>query len=430
MLIQFTKLNIWKVLTFFFLLLFFPSLWATEQVVSNYQSDSIPDKSQFAIAGMLRTYLRSDMSKIEKIQRSYFVKGLYGGRCAGLTTLWLYSKLLSMQNHGLTNISNSDAIKNDKWFWSVVELILNWDGKYTLNYEEIASIDYFLKTLDSFQSVEKHKPGVNTGELDKIIHIIDPKHQIKREYAIGSLFTLKEFQDILKTEDFIREGRLVFITSHNHATGLFKLEDNYYYYNANSLTGEYITKSLDDLAVTIFVANGFEENTSSPIGIRIFYLDQETKPYLPPKYLLKQVTHDPISKPGYANNYSALIIATEIGSVESVQFLLGLEKTDPNAINEDYNTALIIASSYGYTDIVKTLLDDDRVKVNVTDKYGYTALILATYFGHSDVVKALLEDKHHRVNINATDNNGRTVLEYAKRYNRLDIVEMLSSYTG
>ncbi len=420
------------------------------------------NRRQFAIAKKLRIYLRSDMSNIKKGMRLYFISRLYQGLCVGFTTLWLYSKWLSIANQESPPVK----IKDEKWFWTVVDLILEWDGERVLSDEEIVDVDFFIKMLERFQNIGKYNHKINQGELDKIIKDMNQGSSIKKEYAIGSLFTLEEFRRLLQVKNFIRERRLILITSHNHATGLFKLDNYYYYYDASSFVGVCVTESLDYLAANIFAANGFEEQTPSPIGIRIFFLDQETEPYLSPKDLLKQVDIKSVPKSGYADGYSSLIMAAEVGSLESVQFFLDLNKVDPNKVNDDGNTAFMLASSYGYVDIVKAFLKDKRTTVDVVNKEGQTALMLASHFCHSEVVKAiledeyqrvdvnkfgicsknlnalmraiydecsdvvkvLLEDKYHRVDVDAVDSSGLTALRYAKFTNNPDLINMLLSY--
>ena len=104
-----------------------------------------------------------------------------------------------------------------------------------------------------------------------------------------------------------------------------------------------------------------------------------------------------------------LIIASDLGRKEVVQFLLCCPNLDINIADNYGNTALLNASAYGYEDIVEMLLGHEDLKVNKGDFYMDTPLMMAINDSqHLGVVKLLLN--RDDININALNNSGYTAL--------------------
>ncbi|WP_265017862.1 ankyrin repeat domain-containing protein [Wolbachia endosymbiont (group A) of Andrena dorsata] len=63
-----------------------------------------------------------------------------------------------------------------------------------------------------------------------------------------------------------------------------------------------------------------------------------------------------------------------------------------------------------------------RTTSNAKSRYGGTTLCLAAMTGNVDIAKVLLK---HNADINTKNNEGRTALHYAAKYNHQELVELL-----
>ena len=84
---------------------------------------------------------------------------------------------------------------------------------------------------------------------------------------------------------------------------------------------------------------------------------------------------------------------------------------DTEATSKDEHTALHIASTVGCLDIVKYLIESCHVEKEAKNNDGHTALHIASTVGRLDIVKYLIETCH--VDTEATSNNGRTAFDMA-----------------
>ena len=91
---------------------------------------------------------------------------------------------------------------------------------------------------DAIDDTEKGKiyqqiRNVLTNEEKKEIEAIEAeakkRGRLTEEYSIASLFTPEQLIHLLDTKDFIQENKLIFITSHKHATALFKTGGVYFF---------------------------------------------------------------------------------------------------------------------------------------------------------------------------------------------------------
>lgn len=123
---------------------------------------------------------------------------------------------------------------------------------------------------------------------------------------------------------------------------------------------------------------------------------------------------------------TALHIAAAGGHSAVVKLLLenGARPDAPARTHKE--TPLHRAAGSGSVEAVRLLLD--RGAPITTDKYGYTPLHTAAATGHSEVALMLLS---HGADPAAFNEEGKTVLDVARRYGHLEAIEgVLSRATG
>ena len=116
------------------------------------------------------------------------------------------------------------------------------------------------------------------------------------------------------------------------------------------------------------------------------------------------------------NGENALLVATELGSLEVVTMLLDHPEIDTNVVKRgDQGNPLYIASERGFDKIVKQLLVQSQIEVN--DVFGSkrrTALITATATKNMKITEMLLLCP--KVNINITDLLGKRAIDHAANW--------------
>lgn len=153
------------------------------------------------------------------------------------------------------------------------------------------------------------------------------------------------------------------------------------------------------------------------------------------------------------HGYTPLLLAIRIGSPKIIQLLLDTPGVDLEAKAVNGDTAIMLAAFYGDLPLVKTLLARD-VQVN---RPGWTALHYAAINGSSSIVKLLLDAsayidaesaegqmtpimlaamrgrtsvvrllKEEGADLSLKNADGLTALDMARRYERMDIVDLLS----
>ena len=96
---------------------------------------------------------------------------------------------------------------------------------------------------------------------------------------------------------------------------------------------------------------------------------------------------------------------------------------DINVRFKDGSTLLHYASRYSKQDIVEFLLKLNQISVNATNNNQATPLMFACFDGgHLDNMETLIQ---YGADINARDIDGKTLLHYASRYSKQDIIEFL-----
>lgn len=439
--------------------------------------------SQYNIKRKIRKYLEvnnRDADFIEKFNKGY---------CNSIATLWAFTKWLQTQ-------AETGNVRDDyTWFKSTVESIVGWNetrgsleapngGPSLLaqNFEQfIAKIEYFQYAFD-YMSVgqgdlnkkvnkqslakltEANTVKVKDGSDESILsyYVINKNKteankvkNIKQEYSIAALFTLKQLKQLLNTSGIIQEHKLALIMSGSHMTALFKDGDNYYYFDPNYPAGEIKALSSDKIAELIFMANGFSESLPSPLGFRMFCFDKKSA-YPDVDVVLSAIK--PESKPtkGYAKESSGLQIAAKNNSLDSVAYYLTADKQiDVNEKTDNGWTALMLAASEGYLEVVQALIaahanleekkKDDQTVLMLAANKGYleivqvliaahanleeknkngnwTALMIAAEKGHLEVVQALIAA---HANLEEKDTNGWSALAHAVSEGYLEIVQVL-----
>lgn len=359
-------------------------------------SDSV-NLSQKNIRHKIHRYL-VEVKRDERIIK-LFTKG--NGFCNGLVSLALYSQYLeSLDDLPLFNLPQDDWT----WFNYTQQTLATWDEQRTsLTTKMMNDIDRFISHINYFQNISDYLPF---GQGNLHCYLEDTVgRKLKLEYTFAGLFTANDLTSSLNfTQSQASFGRsiievltqydkrLILISCGNHSIGLFRHNHQLSLYNPNNREGRvlYSTDQYSQLVSAIFSSYKYNEVEPSPIGFRIFTFDQSPASYPPQKYLLSRINTPLISDSKTRNvDFSALHIATRIGSVECVKYFLEIgAQLEYMAIKK--RTALYIAASRGYHSIVQLLVakNADIHKVCRDDK---TPLIRACERKHLSVVKLMLE---------------------------------------
>jgi ankyrin repeat protein len=130
---------------------------------------------------------------------------------------------------------------------------------------------------------------------------------------------------------------------------------------------------------------------------------------------------------------TALMLAAEIKQKGTVTFRQHLDiienlidkKADVNLHNRDEYTALILAAEIGNKEVVDRLLNVEGIEIDAKNKFGKTALILSSENGHLEVVKLL---KEHGANVLAVSKIKRSSLMLAAVKGHESIVKYLIQF--
>src|SRR3990170_7108252 len=367
------------------------------------------DRLRDRIQNYLRSKTRDDFI-IEKFNRGY---------CSGISSLWLYSTWLQTQ----PNPEHKPRDDYD-WFKNTVNLICGWDGKRSLTKEESEEFERFISHIEYFQHITDHATSAAQvhGEIAESLQ--DTKGRVlKKEYSIGSLFTLEQLENLLATKGIIQDGKLILITANGHATALFRKKDKYFYFNSNSRVGEVEAISTDQVAELIFQAHSLGKDFSSlPVGFRMFTFG-EVNEYPKEEGVLKGIGATADEKTSAKLLATGLHAAAYVGSIGSVVTLLAAG-SNPNIRDDRGLTALKYAVEKGNIEIVELL----NKNVNMQDSSGVTNLISAVMQGNTEKVIELL--KQPGIDVNLEDNRGRTALMHAVLGGPPEIVKELLKQRG
>lgn len=318
-----------------------------------------------------------------------FIDQFDEGYCHGIAVLWAYSKWLQTQPKVITQDEQEIARDDNDWFNYVVKLLSSWNGKSELTEQECLEINRFISYIQYFQSINYIFTNIYQGDLVKSLKDTQNRN-LKPEYSIAALFTLAQLKQLLNEKDFIKPGKIILISSCDHATTLFKENEIYYYFDPNCKTGEVEMLDPDELAGCIFRANGFRDDKPSPLGLKIFTFDKVDENYTPQGIILAKIKpylgtiEEELDK-----EYSGLKQAINIDSLESVRFFL--EQYDKVGVSDTLiNKAFIYASSTGRVEIIKEFLAKKRVDLSIVDDDGDNMLMCAVKHDQPEVVKELL----------------------------------------
>jgi hypothetical protein len=120
---------------------------------------------------------------------------------------------------------------------------------------------------------------------------------------------------------------------------------------------------------------------------------------------------------------TALVLSAAGGHTETVQVLL-CAGANTKARGSQWRTALIQAARAGHLKTVGELIAHTNDDLNLSDKADMTAIMWATKNGHVPVVCALVKAG---ADVNATDANGQTALDRARKKRLAAIKKILES---
>ncbi|CAL7960712.1 hypothetical protein GAMM_170059 [Gammaproteobacteria bacterium] len=319
-----------------------------------------------------------------------FFKGFEYGYCAGLSSLWAYSKWLQTQK------KDTDLPRDDyDWFKSTIDSIANWDEETYSNMtpEMKQNLDRFISLIELFQLPFSYLPIAGQLQLDKTLEDVKQKageessetrHPTK-EYSIASVFTLDQLNNLLQIPDIIQEGKMILVASPNHATAIFKQGGNYFYFDPNSETGEVKCANTKKLAELVFKAYH-----TDPLSLSLTMQSMDTKKGAYPS--VKEVL-DKIKPKDEASYVSGLIMAAKANCLESVHYFL--EKIKDNKEEENTkNVALLSAIPNNSIDAIKLLLDagaNPGIPIKAGADSFPSAFNLAMKKGNEEIIKMFIE---------------------------------------
>ncbi len=336
------------------------------------------------------------------------------GHCLGLTTFWLYSKWLTFTHPEKTYGYNSDYFKQQ------THAITSWDGKADLPPTELAAIQAFGLTIDYFQNPNDYISGISPTDIETPIirNMLDTNGKnLKKKYSIASILTLQQLSDLLK--ECVHEDELVYVMHPGHATGLFKHEGIYYFYDPNNNKGERACSSIEETAIAILAANK-NPHKNGLIGLIIYDFDDEefssrSYSYPPQRDLLTRIQQTSLDQDSLGACVGNAIV---IGCLESLKFFLdqGLD------LNKHGAELLGGVSTVNRPDILTELLHRGtgpnqpvlhgetyaEEQEHITER---TCLQLSSKRGYVETVKVLLADP--RTIPDQKDSAGKTALDYA-----------------
>ena len=375
--------------------------------------------------------------------------------------LWLYAKWLQVQQRAYSHKNPDDPTvqkseSNYNWFKSTIKLVNGWNKKRKLKEKETIDFEKLIFLLQYFQRIEHYLP-INQNIANQISEVTGGRW-LKKEYAIGSLFTLRQLNQVLETEGIIQDGKLIFVRSSNNTAALFKEGEKYYYFDKDNKEGEVQTTSIDEIAKLIFDANGYEYTRLSELGLEVFSFDE--KPLI--KYHSEKDFLDRFGIAIAINRehkigYLGLEMAAKVGSLESVQWFLEkmvafniqdkggraalvaafqgscIETANALLANQDisasmdnvgYQANFLLASMHGHHGTVKILLTSDQhIDINKRNGEGWTALMLASKYGHTEIVKELLTKQGIDINVKDKNKNA-SAFTWAAYFNNIDVIKI------
>lgn len=306
-----------------------------------------------------------------------------------------------------------------------------------LNSEEIMllEMDAFFFNLCAYQDPWKIQEFLNLGgptfvqdntnKIEKLLY--DTESMFPSSYFLGcsdkdSYYSIQHFlAELLLNKNKPLSFGVVF-KSNSHAIHLFYDRKEFCWILTNhSFFGVYssIAELLPDL-VNSFTCNGVL-NLSCDV-----YIDEK----LSSDDLILKNLRDISNKSLYGLNSinqsdsslcTPLILASRMGFLEIVTYLLKNEDIDINLSDDKGRSPLWLAAYLNNLEIVKCLLKHNSINVNQTSNDGTSPLVAAVMLGYVEIARELLDDK----NIVANENNipGLLFISITKGY--FSMIELL-----
>ncbi len=158
----------------------------------------------------------------------------------------------------------------------------------------------------------------------------------------------------------------------------------------------------------LLLANGAELEAESPFGTALTFAVEADQPKFV-RFLLARGANVNAKR---GDKITTLMLAARIGYTDILQQLLD-KKMGVNARDVDGATALMYAVRAGKTEAARLLIQRGA-SVDLADSRKWTALMYAAANGYPDLVRLLVQKG---ANVNAQEQEGRTPLLLAVRYN-------------
>ena len=140
---------------------------------------------------------------------------------------------------------------------------------------------------------------------------------------------------------------------------------------------------------------------------------------------LLELGADPNLKNSFGN--SAVMLASEFGMDKVVAVLIAHQGKDGtltnlNEMNDSEYTALILAAELGHKSCAELLCKSGRVDINAKNKFGKSALIMASEFDSKNVLEVLCS---FNADVNAVSKRGMSALMLASLKGHWEVVDCL-----
>lgn len=368
------------------------------------------------------------------------------GKCCGYCVVAMYSKWLE-----LNTLLKNNTKSRDDWPWMEEALIkiANWDGTVDdlnniakENSHFISDFDRLIQLIFFYQSPDLI---LHTSQLQTEQHLQDTlSRKFIREYSIAAILNKNDFTNTISIEtnklstfmnEVMQENRLVFICSIDHLVGVIKYKHEYYFYDANGVSGWQTFQMDGDMKLASAILTAFVgTDLQAHDAIGFYSLRHEelaVHPYPKRKTLLAAVNMHrkwiPYMMPADASMQKKCFrIATEIGCVASLNFYFdhnNFKYPDYHFFIRKYlepEQVLILAVTAGHFAIAKKLLAFG-VSPNDVDA-SLSALSLAIKQQRISLIKLLIANN---ADLHEVNSQGDTLLHQAVQTGNLAVVKIL-----
>ena len=249
-----------------------PSVYALKKIVdiASFEDHGSLYSSNYLLPVQNQTILKSNLGLyLEKFSRKRLdlvkIFKEANGFCNGLTILWLYSKWIDTQNIGKYN---------SNWFKTTVEAIANWNGEDKIDEQISEDIEQFAELIALFQFPEIKYQSTTLNDMVNLISLsgLETNGKTLRCIHTIKIYTKSELENFLSS--FTYNDDLVYITykcgNSIHAAGMFKHDENYYYYDSNQSNGETSQHTVDKIISSIISSSICNNDHAPPITFTIY----------------------------------------------------------------------------------------------------------------------------------------------------------------